>query len=253
MQTLVIGSTGQEVITWQQYLNSQGYALTADGNFGPATEAATKNFQQRHGLVVDGEVGPITFNFAASLDEPAPNLIKSNLDVLTWIKQNLRIQITVAITGTSFTEDWLAALACRETGGLLTKYVNSGNTTVALLAPLMKGDYTNGEYHGYSFWQIDIRSFPDFINSGDWVNSQKAAVQAVSVLNTMKKSLIELGIAKYSLPNDGDDRATTASYNCGSGNVMKALEEGQNVDYFTANQNYSSQVFSFRAMYLSIK
>jgi hypothetical protein len=252
MQTLTINSQGPEVITWQQYLNSQGYSLTIDGNFGAATEAATKDFQLKHGLVVDGVVGPITFNFAVSLDKPAPNLIKSNLDVLTWIKQNLKIQITVAITGTSFTEDWLAAIACRETGGLITKYVNAGSTTVALLAPLMKGDYTNGEFHGYSFWQVDSRSFPDFINSGDWVNSQKSAIQVVSILNTMKKSLSNLDIAKYALPGDGNDRATTASYNCGSGNVMKALEEGHDIDYFTADQNYSSQVFSFRVLYLSI-
>ena len=56
------GSKGDAVKKLQQILNSKGYKLSVDSDFGPATEAAVKAFQKANGLEVDGEVGPITWN-----------------------------------------------------------------------------------------------------------------------------------------------------------------------------------------------
>jgi len=57
--TIRVGSTGADVILWQQYLG-----LTADGKFGPATQAATIAFQRSKGLTPDGVVGPATWGAA---------------------------------------------------------------------------------------------------------------------------------------------------------------------------------------------
>ena len=35
--------------------------MTADGIFGPGTETALKDYQKKHGLMVDGVAGPDTF------------------------------------------------------------------------------------------------------------------------------------------------------------------------------------------------
>jgi hypothetical protein len=49
------GDNGEDVKLLQKALGLKG-----DGNFGPKTEDAVKNFQGSHGLVIDGLVGPTT-------------------------------------------------------------------------------------------------------------------------------------------------------------------------------------------------
>ena len=61
MPLLKKGSQGEAVKKLQQTLNSKGYKLTEDGDFGNKTEAAVKAFQKANGLEVDGEVGPMTW------------------------------------------------------------------------------------------------------------------------------------------------------------------------------------------------
>jgi peptidoglycan hydrolase-like protein with peptidoglycan-binding domain len=48
-------------VKWLQYeLSKQGYTITIDGIFGPATEAAVRMFQNERALISDGIVGPVT-------------------------------------------------------------------------------------------------------------------------------------------------------------------------------------------------
>lgn len=58
------GSTGANVRRIQAFLKKfYSYThgnLVVDGDFGPATDRAVKEFQWRNGLAADGEVGPLT-------------------------------------------------------------------------------------------------------------------------------------------------------------------------------------------------
>ncbi|WP_461246818.1 LysM peptidoglycan-binding domain-containing protein [Treponema sp. R6D11] len=65
---LRVGSSGANVTTIQQFLNvirtmyPNIPAVTVDGQFGPATEAAVIAFQRQYLLTPDGIVGPTTWN-----------------------------------------------------------------------------------------------------------------------------------------------------------------------------------------------
>ena len=55
------GSRGENVRTLQRRLAQLGFALAADGDFGPATRGAVVAFQKKAKLSADGTVGPQTW------------------------------------------------------------------------------------------------------------------------------------------------------------------------------------------------
>ena len=76
MATLKRGAKGAEVQALQDGLKATGhYNGALDGDFGPGTEAAVRDFQKAHGLTVDGVAGPNTLaalEAAAAKPAPAP-------------------------------------------------------------------------------------------------------------------------------------------------------------------------------------
>lgn len=61
-KTISYGSSGEDVKKLQKALNSVGYNLAVDGEFGPKTQSAVRAYQQKNGLAVDGIVGVNTWN-----------------------------------------------------------------------------------------------------------------------------------------------------------------------------------------------
>lgn len=70
------GETGDDVKAMQELLVQLGAHLQPDGDFGPATESAVRDFQRKHGLDPDGMIGPGTraalSKAAAALKPAAP-------------------------------------------------------------------------------------------------------------------------------------------------------------------------------------
>ena len=65
-------TTAPSVVEWQRRMNTPwGYHLTVDSTYGPVCKAACEDFQTKHPpLVVDGEVGPLTWHATFA---PPPN------------------------------------------------------------------------------------------------------------------------------------------------------------------------------------
>jgi len=59
-RVLTLGAWGADVFALQMHLRDLGYELQADGLYGPKTQAAVRDFQERSGIRVTGNVGPET-------------------------------------------------------------------------------------------------------------------------------------------------------------------------------------------------
>lgn len=259
--SFALGSKDPFVARWKRFLNSyDDYDCgSATQDFDAKTDTATRAFQRDHKLKIDGEIGSLTIGVAMGLGfnpdgEPKIAQIRNSAQLLLWIKENLGDAIRAATIGSHYSEDWLGAMAARETGFLITRYVNQGLLPPEVHARML-GDYGQrpGEpakqYHGYGYWQIDTGSYPDFVRSGDWQDPLKTARKAVAVLDEKRGALLAAGLG---LDGEMLERAITAAYNCGQGNVIKAVRNGDDIDRYTFAKNYSAEVFRYRARYVEL-
>lgn len=80
-----VGSTGENVRSVQYLLNAHGAALSVDGDFGPLTQAAVRDFQSANGLGADGIVGNQTWpvliiQVQSGSTGPAVRAVQSQVD-----------------------------------------------------------------------------------------------------------------------------------------------------------------------------
>lgn len=70
---------GPAVARMQELLNAHGFSLRPDGDFGWRTEVAVKAFQRRHGLRIDGIVGPETWGTLMATVKPGARTLRQGL------------------------------------------------------------------------------------------------------------------------------------------------------------------------------
>ncbi len=88
--TISYGSSGDDVKKLQQVLNSYGYSLSVDGQFGSKTQAAVKDYQQKNGLSVDGIVGAKTWGSLNKKTSVSSSKTSAATKVITAPKETKR-------------------------------------------------------------------------------------------------------------------------------------------------------------------
>jgi hypothetical protein len=80
MQLIKLGSSGDFVAQWQNFLRGQGYSIEVIGVFDQPTFLATQAFQRKYKLDVDGLVGNQTLGKAGLLGLELVNFASSQTD-----------------------------------------------------------------------------------------------------------------------------------------------------------------------------
>lgn len=77
------GDQGNEIVEIQAKLADMGYDIAADGDFGPATLAAVKEFQKKNNLEIDGLIGPSTYRELMGRPMPEIKVSRGNASTST--------------------------------------------------------------------------------------------------------------------------------------------------------------------------
>jgi hypothetical protein len=138
----------------------------------------------------------------------------------------------------------LEAAMFKAMGADWMKYVLMGIDSRESRFGLLLDEDGNGDHgHGCGELQIDDRWHDSFCSSGKW-RDLAASLDYVH-RNVIIPSFNDLGDKCFGLLGEDYEAlfwATVAAYNCGAGNVRKALEAGQGIDAKTTGKDYSRDV-----------
>lgn len=228
----------------QEALNKAGHRTTVDGYFGPATMAAVEAFQSQKGLPVDGIATAPTW--AALLVGPRIDLAFFDTTYLAHAftghlneSDQYREYIARASEISGYAVPIVWAIGSRESGwGLALRPQGPGGT--GDFAPRSGGKPHDGGGYGRGLMQIDYKSH-EFARTGPWSNPRENILYAASVMLDNIRWQVKNWPA---LSKTQALRASIAAYNCGPGNVSRALKSGRDIDYFTSHRDYSADVLN---------
>ena len=126
------GDTGPVVYAIQYLLRAEGYSLTADGIFGPATRTAVTNFQTAHSLSADGIVGPNTWQALITGHSVSNGSHGEDVRAVQYLLTNL-YSYGLAIDGIFGPDTRLAVLDFQTAHGLASDGIVGPDTWHALI------------------------------------------------------------------------------------------------------------------------
>lgn len=243
----------------QRQLRALGLPVQPDGFFGRETESAVMRFQSERGLDSDGIVGPRTWAMLlgqplAQDDEPFETTYAADdphLGPQLREARKYKSLIESAAARHGFAAALLAGIGSRESAwGLALRPAGPGGCgdffKRSFPTPLRRGPLPADGGFGRGLMQIDYDAH-EFARTGRWQDAAENIAYGATVLTDCRGFFQR----KTSLTGVALLRAAIAAYNCGPGNVLRALNNALDVDYFTAHRNYAADTLS-RAGYFRL-
>ena len=236
----------------QRCLRDLGLPVQADGFFGRETESALMRFQSERGLDGDGIAGPRTWAVLlgrplTQTEQPFETTYASDDPDLTLHLREARKYKDAIVSASAhhgLAAALIAGIGSRESAwGLALRPLGPRGCgdffKRSCPTPLRRGPLPADGGFGRGLMQIDFDAH-EFARTGAWQDPAENIRYGANVLADCRAFFQR----RSNLTGMELLRAALAAYNCGPGNVLRALNAGLDVDYFTAHRNYSAETLN---------
>ncbi len=242
-----------EVRELQARLRQADRGIVVDGLFGPGTEQAVRAFQLGRGLRSDGVAGLETWTALLDAQYPTSNehlATSYRLDdpelseeLVAAARYGAAIEAAAAAAG--LLPAVVAGLGSRQSrwGLALQPRGPEGSADLAprpFLQPWRDAPLPpDGLGFGRGLLRIDY-DVDAFARSGAWRDPAANIAQGCQILCEARALLRRRSV----LHGQALLRGALAAYNCGTGNVLHALRQGFDLDFYTSGRDYSRDVLN---------
>lgn len=210
-----------------------------DGYFGPDTQTLVTRYQTANGLSPDGVVGNKTWSklLGKIIIDPI-HLDERFMQHMLELFDQYRNVVTSTDVATVF------GVGIREShwGEILKPIGPSGTGDFIPRKGRLPED---GLGFGRGLMQIDYDAH-SFARGDRWKNPAENIEYACNILLQDYKYFKDHYVSTIT------DRAALASYNCGRGNVQRAIAHNLDIDFYTTGRDYSKKVLEYVRWYQSL-
>jgi len=240
-----------EVRDLQARLRCSDRGIIVDGLFGRGTERAVRSFQTSRGLRADGAVGPQTWSALLDVHHSVSKdylptcyrLDDADLSEELAAVARYGVEIEAAAAETGLSPAIIAGLGSRGTRWGMALEPRGAHGTIDRTPRLFARPWRqtplppDGLGFGRGLLRIDYDA-SEFARNGNWRHPAANIIEAARMLAEAKAMLRRRTV----LHGHALLRGAIAAYNCGIDNVLNAIRQGVDLDFYTSGREYSRDV-----------